>query len=98
MFSKMLGKIKNSSSDENREHRELVDKISKMNLTDMRTYINNRIPDLPVSEDGLSEILYRLLKVDEKTSKRYIEIDDMDSKIKKGLELVLSILSNKKSL
>jgi hypothetical protein len=95
MFSKMLGKMKSSSSD-NQENRELVDRISKMNLTDMRAYINNRVPDFPVDEEGLSEILHKLLEVDEKTSKRYIDIDDMDSKIKKGFDLILVILKNKK--
>jgi len=96
MFSNMLGKIKNFSSDENQEKKDLTDKISKMNLTDMRAYINNRIPDFSVDEDGLNEVLHKLLEVNEKTSKRYIEIDDMDSKIKKGFDLVLSILTNKK--
>jgi hypothetical protein len=91
----MLGKMKSSSSD-NQENRELVDRISKMNLTDMRAYINNRVPDFPVDEEGLSEILHKLLEVDEKTSKRYIDIDDMDSKIKKGFDLILVILKNKK--
>ena len=77
MFSKMLGKMKSSSSD-NQEKKELIDRISKMNLTDMRAYINNRVPDFPVDEEGLSEVLHKLLEVDEKTSKRYIDIDDMD--------------------
>lgn len=88
--------MKSFSSDKNQEHRDLVEKISKMNLTDMRAYINNRVPDLQVNEDGLIVILNKLLEVDEKTSKRYIEIDDMDSKIKNGFDLVLSILTNKK--
>ncbi len=96
MFSKILGKIKGDGGDENQEQKELDTKISKMNLTDMKAYINNRVPDLPIDEDGLSEVVRRLLKVDEKTSKRYIEINDMDSKIRKGFELILSILSNKK--
>ena len=96
MFSKMLGRAKEASADENQEHKELVAKISKMNLTDMRAYVNNRIPDFPVDEDGLSEVLRKLLEVDEKTSKRYIDIDDMDSKIKKCFDLILSILKNKK--
>lgn len=95
MFSKILGKM-NSSLSDNQENRELIDRVSKMNLTDMRTYINNRIADYPVDEEGLIEVLHKLLKVDEKTSKRYIDIDDMDSKIKKGFDLVLSILTNKK--
>jgi len=93
MFSKMLGNVKDSSTDENRE---LVDRVSRMNLTEMRSFINNQIPDFPVDEDGLREVLHKLLDIDEKTSKRYINIDDMDSKIKKGFDLVLNILTNKK--
>jgi hypothetical protein len=54
------------------------------------------IPNFPVGEDGLIEILNKLLEVNEKTSKRYIEIDDDDSKIKKGFDLIISILTNKK--
>ncbi|WP_373035751.1 hypothetical protein [Sulfurimonas sp.] len=96
MFSNMLGRMKNFSLDKNQENKELTDKISKMNLTDMRAYINNRIPDFSVDEDGLNEVLHKLLEINENTSKRYIDIDDMDSKIKKGFDLVLSILTNKK--
>ena len=96
MFSKMLGKMNNSSSSESQENKVLVSRISKMNLTDMRAYINNRVPDLQVDEDGLIEVLNKLLEVNEKTSKRYIHIDDMDSKIKKGFDLILAILTNKK--
>ncbi|MDD3835048.1 MAG: hypothetical protein PHS42_06200 [Sulfurimonas sp.] len=92
----MLGKIGISTNDEEKMHNELVERISKMNLTDMRSYINNRISDLPVSEDGLKEVLKRLLEVDEKTDKRYIDIEDMDSKIRKGLDLIINILANKK--
>ena len=96
MFSNFINKIKTGIDDKKADRRDMVAKISKMNLTDMRAYINNRALNFPVNEDGLNEILYRLLKEDEDTSKRYIEIDDMDSKIKKGFDLVLSILVNKK--
>ncbi|MFT5835865.1 MAG: hypothetical protein ACI9RG_000758 [Sulfurimonas sp.] len=96
MFFKMLGKMKESSYDNNQTNKELVNRIANMNLTDMRDYVNDRIPKFPVTEDGLSEIMYKLLEVNNKTSKRYINIDDMDSKIKKGFELILKILTNKK--
>ncbi|MCK9491558.1 MAG: hypothetical protein M0Q24_05670 [Sulfurimonas sp.] len=96
MFSNMLGKIGISKNDKEKKHNELVERISKMNLTDMRSYINNRISDLPVSADGLEEVLKRLLEVDEKTQKRYIDIEDMDSKIRKGLDLIINILANRK--
>lgn len=96
MFSNMLGKMGISSSDKEKEHKELIERISNMNLTDMRSYINNKIPDLQVSEEGLVEILNKLLKVDDKTDKRYVDIEDMDSKIRKGLDLIVNILTNKK--
>lgn len=96
MFSNMMEKIGISANSKERAHKKLVERVSMMNLTDMRTYINNRIPDLQVSKEGLVEILKRLLEVDENTNKRYIDIEDMDSKIRKGLDLILNILASKK--
>ena len=96
MFSGVLGKMGISTSNKERMHNELVERISKMNLTDMKSYTNNNITDLPVSTESLVEVLRRLLAVDEKTDKRYLDIEDMDSKIKKGLDLIISILANKK--
>lgn len=96
MFGNILGKKKSEVSSEDREHAELVEKISKMNLTDMRAYINNKILNFEVNEDGLVEVMRRLTTKNSETSKRYIEIDDMDSKIKKGFDLVISIASHAK--
>ena len=96
MFGKILGRSKKEESTEDREHNELVLKIAKMNLTDMKSYVNGRVADMSVTEDGLIELMKKLITIDETTSKRYIEIDDMDSKIKKGFELVLSIGAHKK--
>ncbi len=96
MFSKILGKKENTKSDGSDANSELVQKIATMNLTEMRSYINNKIPDLEVNEEGIIEVLKKLVYPDKKTSKRYIEIDDMDSKIKKGLELLLNISKHKK--
>ena len=96
MFGKILGKKKTDISKEDKTHREMVEKISKMKLTDMRAYINNKIPAFEVDEDGLIEVLRRLTTRNSETSKRYIEIDDMDSKIKKGFDLVISIASHAK--
>ena len=92
IFSKILGKKDSYSSDENKEHDELVHKVSKMNLTDMKSFINSN----DVNEDVLIQIVKKLITVDDKTLKRYIEPDDMDSKIKKGFELIISILVHKK--
>lgn len=96
MFGNILGKKKSELSSEDSTVAELVEKISKMNLTDMRTYINNRVLNFEVDEDGLVEVMRRLTTKNSETSKRYIEIDDMDSKIKKGFELVISIASHSK--
>ncbi|MBU0720037.1 hypothetical protein KJ877_01705 [bacterium] len=88
MFSNILGKKKDASSDKN-----LIEKVSKMNLTDMRLFVNNKNE---ITEEGLIEVLNRLIDKNEKTSKRYIEADDMDSKIKKSFDLLINIASNKK--
>ena len=96
MFGKILGKKKNEISAGDKIHAQKVEKISKMNLTDMRAYINNKIPNFEVDEDGIIEVLRKLTTKNAKTSKRYIEIDDMDSKIKKGFELVIAIGSHSK--
>ncbi len=96
MFSKILGKKENSATQKQGASTELTQRISSMNLTEMRAYINNKIPDLEVSEEGLIEILKKLVYPDKKTSKRYIEIDDMQSKVKKGLDLIVSIAKHKK--
>jgi len=76
-------------------HLELTEKISKMNLSDMRIYVNNKLKNFEVSEDGLSEVMNRLISKDAKGN-RFIETDAMDSKIKKALDLVIVIASNKK--
>jgi len=93
MLSKILGLKKNDKPDKDEE---LAEKISKMNLTEMRSYLNNRIPTLEVSKNGLVEILKKLTTLNEKSSKRYIEIDDMDSKKKSGFDIVIHIATQKK--
>ncbi len=96
MFANILGKKKSEVSIEDKTHAKVVKKVSKMNLTDMRAYINNKILDFEINEDGLVEVLRRLTTRNSETQKRYIEIDDMDSKIKKGFELVITIASHNK--
>jgi hypothetical protein len=92
MFENMLGKKEPKSDEDNK----ILEKISKMNLVEMRTYVNNNISDFKISEDGLSEVMRRLNSNHEGTSKRFIEIDAMDSKIKKAFELVILISKSKK--
>ena len=95
MFGNILGKSEAESSI-SAKHEEIIQRVSKMNLTEMRAYVNNRVKDFEICEDGLIEVMHRLVLEDSHTSKRYIQSDDMDSKIKKAFDLVLNICSNKK--
>ena len=96
MFGNILGRKKDDISKEDSMHIELESKISKMNLTDMRAYIKGSIKGFEPCEDGLIAVLNKLLKRNEETSKRYIELDDMDSKKKKGFDLVITLCEHKK--
>ncbi|MCD6433482.1 MAG: hypothetical protein J7L21_05510 [Sulfurimonas sp.] len=96
MFGNILVKKKSEVPNEDKIHAELVEKISKMKLTDMRAYINSKVLNFEVCEDGLVEVMRRLITKNSETSKRYIEVDDMDSKIKKGFDLVISVALHNK--
>lgn len=89
MFSKFLKK--KDKTQNNLE--ELRKKISDMDISTMRTYINNKEE---ITEQGLIEVLKRVISINETTQKRFIEIDDMDIKIKRAFDLVLSISVSKK--
>ena len=89
MLRKIFGK-KNSQQEESFDP-ELVEKISKMNLTDMRLYVKSEEVDI----DGLFLILKRLIDPNEK-GEYYIKKDDMDSKKKTAFDLVLLIAQSKK--
>ena len=94
----MLGKILKKKKDQKEEgvNPELVEKISKMNLTEMRAYVNDRVKGMPICEEGLLEVMKRLTTQDDKTQEYYIKTDDMDVKKKKAFDLVLSIANSKK--
>ena len=91
MFSKILGKKKSVD-----ESQEIEYKIGKMNLTDMKAYLNDKLPDDKVDQDGVIALMKRLVSLDSKTSKYYIQEDDMDAKIKKAFDLVIAIAGSKK--
>ena len=95
MFGKLLGKIKEESKTDT-QHREIVNKISRMNLSDMRIYVNNRLKDYEITEDGLSEVMRKLISTHDTTSARFIEIDAMPAKIKKAFDLVITISKSNK--
>lgn len=92
MFGTLLSKNKDTESEN--ETSQIVAKVSKMNLSEMRSYVNNKAINLAISEDGILEVLRKLTNIDEQNSKRYLQLDDMDSKKKKGFDLVILICKN----
>jgi len=90
MFKKLLGKKKDDSTDTS----EIENKISKMNLSEMRTYLKNHIADFESCEEGVVGVMNRLNRVD--GSNRFVENDAMDSKKKKLFELVIVVATHKK--
>ncbi len=88
MFRKILGKKKDKN---NAEYSEFVQKISRMDLTEKKIYVNNKISSMPITREGLIEVLKSLIEEDKKTKQRYIKIDDNDVKKKKGFDLVIYI-------
>jgi len=93
MFSKLLGK-KTSTSDQSSN--EIEQRVAKMDLNDMRNYVNNKLSDFQICDDGLIEVMKRLILKNEKTSHRFIEIDAMDTKVKKAFDLVVLVAKSKK--
>ena len=94
LFTSILGNIKDSKKES--ENEKLLEKIQKMDLADMRLYVNGKLNEYKVSEYGLSEIIKKLIYVNENTQHHFIQEDDQDSKKKKVFDLVLLILKNKK--
>ena len=94
MFSNILGKSK-EESNEDKEHQIIVNKVAKMNLVDMRVYVNNKLNNFEICSDGLTEVMRRVNSKDA-NAKRFIEIDAMDSKKKKAFEIVIMVSRSKK--
>jgi hypothetical protein len=94
MFSGVLDKKKKSVSEHTNS--EIVLKVSKMNLTEMRAYVNNKLANEETKEDGLYEVMKKLITPHETTMKLYIQMDDMDQKKKKAFELIFLISKSKK--
>jgi len=92
----MLGKVFKKEKKEKSSNEEIANRVSKMNITEMRTYVNNKIKDFEICSDGLVEVLKRLVHEDKNTSKRYLQIDDMDTKKKKAFDLINIIARSKK--
>ena len=94
MFDSLFGKNKDTDKESEDDLAQIVDRVSKMNLSEMRSYVNNKVTNLAISEDGILEVMKKLTNIDEKNSKRYLQADDMDSKKKKGFDLVILICKN----
>lgn len=95
MFGKLFG---NNSKNEEKSENDVktVERISKMNLTDMRLYVKNKITELEVTEEGLNEVMKRLTTPMGEEEEYYLKEDDMDSKKKKAFDLVLLISTSRK--
>jgi len=93
MFSKILGRKKGNK--EQGEDSVLVERVSKMTLSEMKLYVNDKIKDLLLSEDGLREIMMKLTAKDE-NGHCYVKMDDMAVKKKKAFDLVILLAKSKK--
>lgn len=96
MFGNLLKKKETAHEKMDVSLQELIQKIDKMNLTEMRSFVHNKTKDLEVSTDGLNLVLERLTKQNTTSNKSYINSDDMASKKKKAFDLVLTIMKSKK--
>jgi len=93
----MLGNLfKSKAKSETNEEEHTIEKISKMNLTDMRSYVRNSMKDFEVSEIGLQLLMDKLTLEDEHSQKYYLNADDMPSKKKKAFDLVILVANSKK--
>jgi len=93
MFENLLKK-KLTKSDKEIALEHITQKVSTMNLSEMRTFVRGKVESLPICEDGLNIVLKRLTLVDENSEKLYINSDDMDSKKKKAFDIVILIASS----
>ncbi len=90
MISKIFKK-KKSSQGKNK----IQQRIEKMNLSELRLYVKDKIEGFPLSEEGLNEVLKRLIsKIN--NSRYYLDESDDDSKLKKTFDLVLELSKNRK--
>lgn len=97
MFGNILGKKKTDNAEQQKEvDPKIVERISRMNLSDMRIYVKNGLKEFLVTSDGLHEVLKKLVDPSGEKDELYIKTDDMDTKKKKAFELILLIANSKK--
>ncbi|MDH4944873.1 hypothetical protein [Sulfurimonas sp. C5] len=89
MMKNIFGSIKNVFHKKGSIDPKMIDKISKMNLSDMRLYVKNGMKDFELSAIGLNEVLKKLVTPLNEKGELYLKADDTDSKKKKAFELVL---------
>ena len=92
MLSKIFGKT--DKNEEDSKLKDLKEKISKMNITDMKSYIDGKFTELYPTEEGLVEVLARLTS--DLGNRKFIDTADNDIKKKRAFELVLSIAKHPK--
>lgn len=93
MFERLLGKS-DEEIKEDKEHEVITHRVEKMNLVDMKAYVNNRMTGFDICTDGLTEVMKKINSKDD-DEKRFVESDAMDAKKKKAFDLVIMIASNK---
>lgn len=89
MMKNIFGSLKDTFRKKESIDPKMIEKISKMNLSDMRLYLKNGIKDFELSTDGLNEVLKKLVSPVNEKGELYLKADDADSKKKKAFELVL---------
>lgn len=95
MLRKILGKKSKDDTQKEIVNPEIAEKVAKMNLSDMRLYVNNKIAGFGVNADGINEILKRLTTHVNDKGEYYLKIDDMDVKKKKTFDLIILIAGSK---
>lgn len=83
---KKLFKSGKKGEEESQKTSELAEKIGKMNITEMRSYVNGKA-GLELCEEGLDAVVTKLCS--------YLQESDMDSKKKKAFDLVLLCAQSK---
>jgi len=87
---KKLFKNKMKSSSENKERKELIERIKKMDIYSMAHYLDEDNS----CELGIEEILKKLISKNEDSNRRFIEISDSKFKIDKCFDLIINILEH----
>jgi hypothetical protein len=85
--------LKKLFSFKERKKKLLREQIFKMSLSQKIFYANNKLKDIPITREGLVEVLDSLIAEDKKTKQRYLKLYDDNEKKQKVFDLVL-YLSN----